>query len=137
MCVCDEEAAASNHKTQIPLGKLWQLKPALADALFIYFIVIFFRWQLKPALAYAMLLVIVGGVGLACVKEGKGRCPPRSPFVRFVCPPPLHSSLRFYLFLSDVSVNVGVVFKKSWCRIKKKPPITRHVLKKRKRGPWP
>jgi solute carrier family 35 protein E1 len=28
--------------------------------------------ELKPALAYAMLLVIVGGVGLACVKEGKG-----------------------------------------------------------------
>jgi hypothetical protein len=42
MCVCDEEAAASNHKTQIPLGKLWQLKPALSDELFIYLIVIFF-----------------------------------------------------------------------------------------------
>jgi solute carrier family 35 protein E1 len=28
--------------------------------------------ETKPALAYMMLLVIVGGVGLACVKEGKG-----------------------------------------------------------------
>jgi len=28
--------------------------------------------EVKPALAYMMLLVIVGGVGLACVKEGKG-----------------------------------------------------------------
>lgn len=28
--------------------------------------------ETKPALAYLMLLVIVGGVGLACVKEGKG-----------------------------------------------------------------
>ena len=28
--------------------------------------------EIKPALAYAMLLVIVGGVGFACVKEGKG-----------------------------------------------------------------
>jgi len=28
--------------------------------------------DVKPPLAYAMLLVIVGGVGLACVKEGKG-----------------------------------------------------------------
>jgi|Transcript_1529 solute carrier family 35 protein E1 len=28
--------------------------------------------EIKPALAYMMLLVIVGGVGLACVKEGKG-----------------------------------------------------------------
>jgi len=28
--------------------------------------------EVKPALAYLMLLVIVGGVGLACVKEGKG-----------------------------------------------------------------
>jgi len=28
--------------------------------------------QVKSALAYAMLMVIVGGVGLACVKEGKG-----------------------------------------------------------------
>lgn len=28
--------------------------------------------DLKPALAYAMLIPIVGGVGLACVKEGKG-----------------------------------------------------------------
>jgi solute carrier family 35 protein E1 len=28
--------------------------------------------EIKPALAYLMLLVIVGGVGLACVKEGKG-----------------------------------------------------------------
>ena len=28
--------------------------------------------DIKPPLAYAMLLVIVGGVGLACVKEGKG-----------------------------------------------------------------
>jgi len=28
--------------------------------------------EVKPALAYAMLMVIVGGVGLACVKEGKG-----------------------------------------------------------------
>ena len=58
-----------------------------------------------------MLLVIVGGVGLACVKEGKGRCPPRSP-LSALSAPPRHSSLRFYLFLSDVSVNVGVVLKK-------------------------
>lgn len=29
--------------------------------------------DIKPALAYVMLLVIVGGVGLACVKEGKGK----------------------------------------------------------------
>lgn len=28
--------------------------------------------DIKPLLAYAMLLPIVGGVGLACVKEGKG-----------------------------------------------------------------
>jgi len=28
--------------------------------------------DVKPALAYAMLIPIVGGVGLACVKEGKG-----------------------------------------------------------------
>ena len=28
--------------------------------------------DLKPTLAYAMLIPIVGGVGLACVKEGKG-----------------------------------------------------------------
>jgi solute carrier family 35 protein E1 len=28
--------------------------------------------DIKPALAYAMLIPIVGGVGLACVKEGKG-----------------------------------------------------------------
>lgn len=28
--------------------------------------------DLKPLLAYAMLIPIVGGVGLACVKEGKG-----------------------------------------------------------------
>lgn len=28
--------------------------------------------DIKPALAYLMLMVIVGGVGLACVKEGKG-----------------------------------------------------------------
>jgi len=28
--------------------------------------------EVKSALAYAMLMVIVGGVGLACVKEGKG-----------------------------------------------------------------
>ena len=28
--------------------------------------------DIKPPLAYLMLLVIVGGVGLACVKEGKG-----------------------------------------------------------------
>jgi solute carrier family 35, member E1 len=28
--------------------------------------------DIKPALAYVMLCVIVGGVGLACVKEGKG-----------------------------------------------------------------
>jgi solute carrier family 35 protein E1 len=28
--------------------------------------------DLKPALAYAMLIPIVGGVGLACIKEGKG-----------------------------------------------------------------
>lgn len=28
--------------------------------------------DIKPMLAYAMLLPIVGGVGLACVKEGKG-----------------------------------------------------------------
>lgn len=28
--------------------------------------------DIKPALAYAMLLPIVGGVGLACVKKGKG-----------------------------------------------------------------
>lgn len=28
--------------------------------------------DIKPALAYVMLLVIVGGVSLACVKEGKG-----------------------------------------------------------------
>lgn len=28
--------------------------------------------ELKPPLAYAMLIPIVGGVGLACVKEGKG-----------------------------------------------------------------
>jgi len=28
--------------------------------------------DLKPMLAYAMLIPIVGGVGLACVKEGKG-----------------------------------------------------------------
>jgi hypothetical protein len=28
--------------------------------------------DLKPFLAYAMLIPIVGGVGLACVKEGKG-----------------------------------------------------------------
>ena len=28
--------------------------------------------EVKPMLAYAMLVVIVGGVGLACVKEGKG-----------------------------------------------------------------
>jgi len=27
----------------------------------------------KPPLAYLMLAVIVGGVGLACIKEGKGR----------------------------------------------------------------
>jgi hypothetical protein len=27
--------------------------------------------ETKPFLAYLMLLVIVGGVGLACVKEGK------------------------------------------------------------------
>ena len=28
--------------------------------------------DIKPALAYAMLIPIVGGVGLACIKEGKG-----------------------------------------------------------------
>src|SRR6056300_1669718 len=28
--------------------------------------------DVKPVLAYAMLIPIVGGVGLACVKEGKG-----------------------------------------------------------------
>jgi len=28
--------------------------------------------DIKPVLAYAMLIPIVGGVGLACVKEGKG-----------------------------------------------------------------
>ena len=28
--------------------------------------------ELKPLLAYAMLIPIVGGVGLACIKEGKG-----------------------------------------------------------------
>lgn len=28
--------------------------------------------DIKPALAYAMLIPIVGGVGIACVKEGKG-----------------------------------------------------------------
>ena len=28
--------------------------------------------DVKPPLAYAMLVVIIGGVGLACVKEGKG-----------------------------------------------------------------
>lgn len=28
--------------------------------------------DVKPILAYCMLLVIVGGVGLACIKEGKG-----------------------------------------------------------------
>ena len=28
--------------------------------------------DVKPPLAYLMLLIIVGGVGLACVKEGKG-----------------------------------------------------------------
>lgn len=28
--------------------------------------------DVKPPLAYVMLLVIVGGVGLACIKEGKG-----------------------------------------------------------------
>merc|ERR1712085_241760 len=28
--------------------------------------------DVKPLLAYAMLIPIVGGVGLACVKEGKG-----------------------------------------------------------------
>lgn len=28
--------------------------------------------DVKPMLAYAMLIPIVGGVGLACVKEGKG-----------------------------------------------------------------
>lgn len=28
--------------------------------------------DVKPALAYAMLIPIVGGVGIACVKEGKG-----------------------------------------------------------------
>lgn len=28
--------------------------------------------QVKSFLAYSMLMMIVGGVGLACVKEGKG-----------------------------------------------------------------
>ena len=28
--------------------------------------------QIKSAAAYSMLMLIVGGVGLACVKEGKG-----------------------------------------------------------------
>merc|ERR1712238_250518 len=28
--------------------------------------------DVKPALAYAMLIPIVGGVGIACIKEGKG-----------------------------------------------------------------
>jgi solute carrier family 35 protein E1 len=28
--------------------------------------------EIKSPLAYAMLMMIVGGVGLACVKEGKG-----------------------------------------------------------------
>ena len=28
--------------------------------------------DIKPLLAYLMLMVIVGGVSLACVKEGKG-----------------------------------------------------------------
>ena len=28
--------------------------------------------EIKSALAYTMLMMIVGGVGLACVKEGKG-----------------------------------------------------------------
>lgn len=30
------------------------------------------RIQIKSAAAYSMLMMIVGGVGLACVKEGKG-----------------------------------------------------------------
>lgn len=50
--------------------------------------------EVKPALAYMMLLVIVGGVGLACVKEGKGveinMCPRLYPQT----PPSVHRVLQ-------------------------------------------
>jgi hypothetical protein len=119
LCVCVCEEAAPTTKRKDPSGNYRQL----ADALFIYFRIIYLFYslrQLKPALAYAMLLVIVGGVGLACVKEGKGRCPLPPHLTPLVCPPPCT------LLLASTS----------WARrIKKtkKSAITRHVLPKCRR----